>query len=144
MKYWAEITKEILQWDNLYLCHRGLDIYNRMSGHKRNIISEGTWTSSYHLDAIITETYHSHHGSRASCQIRKFGGSHAPGMSETFSTPSRVSDPDMHHVRDTRVVMHAGITNSRWDNGSRLVPLPAAIPSSDEDQTGVHCYNGRR
>ena len=70
---------------------------HRCTGGWLKLWSEGTWTSSYHLDAMITETYHSHHGSRASCQIRKFAGSHAPGMSETFSTPSRVSDPDMHH-----------------------------------------------
>ena len=32
----------------------------------------------------------------ASCQIRIIAGAHAPGMPETFSPPSRVSDPDMH------------------------------------------------
>ena len=33
----------------------------------------------------------------ASYQIRKIVGAHAPGMSETFSPPPRVSDLDMHH-----------------------------------------------
>ena len=33
----------------------------------------------------------------ASCQIRKIAGAHAPGMPGTFSPPTWVSDPDMHH-----------------------------------------------
>ena len=33
----------------------------------------------------------------ASCQILKIGVGHAPGMPGTFSPPSRISDPDMHH-----------------------------------------------
>ena len=34
---------------------------------------------------------------RASYQIRKIAGAHAPGMQGTFLPPPRVSDPDMHH-----------------------------------------------
>ena len=34
---------------------------------------------------------------RASCQIRKIAGAHAPSMPTTFSLPPRVRDPDMHH-----------------------------------------------
>ena len=52
----------------------------------------------------------------ASCQIRKIADAHAHGMLGTFSTPPRISNPDMHHghVRDARAVMHAGIANSRF------------------------------
>ena len=35
---------------------------------------------------------------RASCQIRHIASAHAPEMPGTFSPPSRVSDPDMHHA----------------------------------------------
>ena len=33
----------------------------------------------------------------ASCQIRKIAGAHALGIPGSFSFPSQVSDPDMHH-----------------------------------------------
>ena len=35
------------------------------------------------------------HGSLA--RYVKLRAAHAPGMSETFSLPSRVNDPDLHH-----------------------------------------------
>ena len=40
---------------------------------------------------------HQHIHQWASCQISKIADAHAPGMLGTFSPPSRVIDPDMHH-----------------------------------------------
>ena len=57
----------------------------------------------------------------ASCQIRKWGVVHAPGMPGTFSSPPRVSYPDIHHGTCVRHVpwcmpgsLNSGFLWRRW------------------------------
>ena len=56
------------------------------------------------LHRCLSAIYHNYNDNMAltlvpwaSCQIRKIAGAHATGMPGTFSSPSRVSNHDMHH-----------------------------------------------
>ena len=55
-----------------------------------------TWESHFIMHVVAIPMLYTY-VSWASCQIRKIAGAHAPGMPGTFSPPSQVSDPDMHH-----------------------------------------------
>ena len=80
----------------------------------------------------------------ASYQIHKIGVAHVPEMSETFSPPPRVSDPDMHH--DTWVThVPWWMPWSSTRSFLRLFPCLYApfvrLYICIVDQTGIHCYS---
>ena len=58
--------------------------------------------------------------------MRKISGAHAPGMPGTFSSPPRVSDPDIHHgmcVTHSPWCMPGSLT-SGFDGGGNVPGIP--------------------
>ena len=92
--------------------------YFRSTRNRANTLNSQQSIYDLPSDALVLLC---HHQPWASCNIVKLRVAHAPGWPEAFSSPPRVSDPDMHHSTcDTHVpwcmqgLLISGFHWSRW------------------------------
>ena len=99
--YWECVDLDIYGWEVFWLSYMKLIVaYVTIRNlHGKKWSTKGDLITSYDLfccEVVII------HGPLA--RYVKLRVAHAPGMSETYSPPPQVSDPDMHHVTCVRHV----------------------------------------